>query len=362
MSSPHEQDLIERLDRAVGTIPPRLAPVGPAVRQGRRIRARRRISAAAGLAVVVAAGVSVPYLLRGGATPGAIAVTDRPPGPGAPAGLIASGTAAGHRWRVVVERPGAHGEGRGNRCFMALGVLGCGPVTHPSRSAPVQLTGATGGGMTALYGPVTADVSYLTIQLATGQLLTLHPVTAFGTRYVAFATFGHTVISRVTAYSGSGELATAVPFNAPAGPAVVNLWLRPGQPGLPRVSGLVAAGTAGRETWSLTAYLGPWGACVVSRGGDTTASDCIGTRLPLGTSVLGWPEGPPRVVTGSAAAAVTHVVVTLAGGGTIRVPAIQVGSQKFFGFGLAAGQRAVGWRAYDAARRLVASGGPIGGA
>jgi hypothetical protein len=141
----------------------------------------------------------------------------------------------------------------------------------------------------------------------------------------------------------------------------VNLWLRPGQPGLPRATRLVAAGTSAGKAWSLTAYLGPWGACVVSRGGGTTTSDCIGTGLPLGTSVLGWPEGPPRVVYGSAAATVTHVVVTLAGGGTIRVPAVRVGGQKFFGFGLAAGQRATGWRAYDAARRLVASGGAIGG-
>jgi len=360
MSSPHEQDLIERLDRAFGTISPRPAPAGIAVRQGRRIRARRRISAAAGLAVV-AAGACVPYLLHRPAAPAATVVTDLPPGPGAAAGLIASGTAGGHRWRVVAERPGRYGEGLGDRCFMALGVLGCGPVTHPSRSAPVQFTGAMAGGMAAQYGPVAADVSYLTVQLATGQLLTLHPVTAFGTRYVAFAAARHTAISRVTAYSGSQELATAVPFNASAGPAVVNLWLRPGQPGLPRASRLVAAGTSSGETWSLTAYLGPWGACLVARGGDTTASDCIGTRLPLGTSVLGWPEGPPRVVSGSAAAAVTHVVVTLAGGGTIRVPAVPVGGQKFFGFGLAAGQRATGWRAYDPARRLVASGGAVGG-
>jgi len=360
MSSPPEQDLIERLDQAFGAITPRSAPVGPAVRQGRRIRARRRIWAAAGLAVLVAAGVYVPHLPHRPAAPAAVTVS--PPGPGAAAGLIASGTVGGHRWRVVAERPAQYGEGPGNRCVMALGVLGCGPVTQASRSYPAQLTGIVAGEMTAQYGPVAADVSYLTVRLATGQVLTLHPVTVFGARYVAFAASRHTAISRVTAYSGSRELATSAPFNAPAGAAVVNLWLRPGQPGPARASGLVAAGKTAGKTWSVTAYLGPWGACVVSRGGGPAMSACIGTQLPLGTSVLGWPEGPPRVVYGSAAAAVTHVVVTLAGksAGTIRVPAVRAGRQKFFGFALAPGQHAIRWRAYDAARRLVASGGPIG--
>jgi hypothetical protein len=67
------------------------------------------------------------------------------------------------------------------------------------------------------------------------------------------------------------------------------------------------------------------------------------------------------MVYGPAAASVTHVVVTLAGGSTIRVPAIRAGSQKFFAFALAPGQRAVHWRAYDAARQLVSSGGRVGG-
>jgi len=80
----------------------------------------------------------------------------------------------------------------------------------------------------------------------------------------------------------------------------------------------------------------------------------------VGPGVSGWTAGQPRVVYGPAAAAVAHEVVTLAGGGTIRVPAIRVGSQKFFAFALAPGQRAVRWHAYAAARQVVASGGQVG--
>jgi hypothetical protein len=361
MSIRDEQDLIERLDRAFGAVMPRPAPIEAAARQGRAIRVRRRISAAAGLAVVVAAGVSLPLLLHSTATPAAGPVTVQPPGPGAPNGLIASGTAGGHRWRVLVERPGADGAGRGNQCFMALGVLGCGPVSRASAAAPIQLTGTSAGQVKADYGPVARTVSYVTVRLGTGQLLTLHPVTVGGIRYVAFAAPLHTAISRVTGYSGQRALITAVPFNSPAGLSIFGLWLAPGQRGLARATRVIAAGTSAGQAWSVTAYLGPWGPCVAAHGGGTTSTDCIGALPPLSTSVSGWTAGPPRVVDGPAAAAVTHVVVTLAGGGTIRVPAVRAGSQKFFGFALAPGQRAIRWGAYNAARQLVASGGQVGG-
>ena len=358
MSIHDEQDLIERLDRAFGTITPRAAPIGAAVRQGRVIRARRRISAAAGLAVVVAAGVCAPFLLHQPPSPAAAAVTVYPPGPDAPRGLIASGTADGHRWRVSAGRPGAFAGPR-NQCFTALGVLDCGGVTQATASAPIQLSDITAGPLQADYGPVARSISYVTVRLATGQLLVLHPVAVYGTRYVAFAAPLHTAISRVTGYSRHRAVTTAVPLNTPSGLSTFGLWLAPGQRGLPRATRVVGSGTSAGQAWSVTAYLGPWGACLVGQGGGTAA--CIGALPPLATSVVSWSTGPPRVVDGSAAASVSHVVVRLADGGSIRVPAIRVGSQKFFGFALAPGQRAVRWQAYDAARRLVASGGPVGG-
>ncbi len=53
---------------------------------------------------------------------------------------------------------------------------------------------------------------------------------------------------------------------------------------------------------------------------------------------------------------VEHTLITLAGGGTIRVRAILVGDQKFFAFAHGQGQHAVRWQAYDASRREVGSG------
>ncbi len=106
----------------------------------------------------------------------------------------------------------------------------------------------------------------------------------------------------------------------------------------------------------MTAYVGPWGECVVARGGAIEASACAQVSSPQGTSVLGWTGGPPRVVYGTASAAVDRVVVSLAGGGKIRVRAVAVGQQRFFGFALREGQQASRWQAYDQARSEVASG------
>jgi hypothetical protein len=72
--------------------------------------------------------------------------------------------------------------------------------------------------------------------------------------------------------------------------------------------------------------------------------------------VLGSANGPRTLVFGSAGAAVEHLVITLAGGRTIRVPATRVGDQKFFAFAHGRGQHAVRWQAYDAGRHLTGSG------
>ena len=202
---------------------------------------------------------------------------------------------------------------------------------------------------------MSAAVRYVTVRLADGTVLTLHPVTVYGTRLVAYGVPVHAVVSRVTAYSAHGELASAIPFNDPDGTATVNLWLRPGQTGLPRATHLIGSGTAGGHAWSVTAYVGPWGECLVTRGGGNGSSGCASVATPQGTAVMGW-GGSPQVTYGTAAADVEHLVITLSGGGTIRVRAIAAGEQKFFAFALAPGQHAVRWLAYDAARHGVGSG------
>ena len=72
--------------------------------------------------------------------------------------------------------------------------------------------------------------------------------------------------------------------------------------------------------------------------------------------MIGSSSGTLVVVYGSAAADVKHVVITLAGGGTIRVPAILVGTQKFFAFAHGNGQHPIRWQSYNAGRHQTGSG------
>jgi hypothetical protein len=353
-----EQDLAGRLDQAFQAITPREAPLDQAVRHGTVIRVRRRLAAVAGVAVV-AAGIAVPVLLNQQAPQPVLNqpryhVTVHPAGPHSPAGLIASGTADGRRWTVMAGKPGS-----GGQCFTAVlgptSLRNCGAVTGPAEPDPVAFMGNSDRFTDVEFGPVSAAVSYVTVGLADGPLLTLHPVPAYGTRYIAFAAPAHAVISKITAYSARGEIASAVPFHDPDGTATISLWLRPGQTGLPRATHLVGSGTAGGRAWSVTAYVGPWGECLVTPSGST-GGGCVAVSRPRGTSVIGSAGGPPVVVYGSAAADVEHVVITLAGGGNIRVPAIQVGTQKFFAFAHASGQHPVRWQSYNAARHETGSG------
>ena len=362
MSISDEHDLAGRLDQTFQAITPRPAPVDWAVRQGRLIRVRRRLAAAAAGLVLIAAGLAIPALLHQQATQPVLnrlrhhEVTVVPAGPHSPAGLIASGTVDGRPWRLSTSKPGTVGGQRGSQCFTVLSTQDCGPVDHADRADPVNFSGTSAGATDVEYGPVRAAVSYVTVQLSDGTVLRLHPVSVYGLRYVAFAVPLLEPVSRITAYSARGEVAAAIPFNDPAGGPTVVQWLRPGQRGLPRASGLIGSGGTGARAWSVTAYVGPWGECLDSHGNGGGASACDVASAPLGAKVLASISGTSQLMVGAAAADVDHVVITLAGGGNIRVPAVRVGELKFFVFALSRGQHAVRWLAYDAARHEVGSG------
>ncbi len=62
-------DLRDRLDDMLAKLAPSPAPIEAAMRQGKRIRWRRRATAAAGLAMVIAAAAIVPSTVHFGAAP-----------------------------------------------------------------------------------------------------------------------------------------------------------------------------------------------------------------------------------------------------------------------------------------------------
>jgi hypothetical protein len=357
-------ELRESLDEALRTMVPGEPPVEEAIRRGNAIRTRRRVTAIASVAAVaVLAGVGYPALNHLGAAPAPdttthrhISVTVVPPGRGAPAGEIASGTIDGKGWRVITSKPD-----KSNQCLDATGAaLGpqplssCGPMSPPDSAAPVQFEGTSNSGYAQVdVGLARADVSYLLVRLSDGSVLTLTPVKVYGARYVAFASPASLRIDSATAYLSDGQYLTSIPFNWPGGLASFGAWRSPGQPVPAQSSKLIGSGSAGGSSWSVRAYVGPWGVCFVSTG----QSICTSDTAAVGTQMITLPGDSPGVVAGAAGPGVRYIVVTMTDGSTLRVTPVAVGGQPYFAFYLSKGQQQVrGWAAYDAAGTRLSSG------
>jgi len=207
------------------------------------------------------------------------------------------------------------------------------------------------------FGAVRADVSSVTVRLGNDIVLTLHPVKVWGVRMVAFVVPPGGTILDVTAHSRHRDIATAIPFNDPDGTASFGAWLRPGQHGLDRASGRIAAGTAGGQAWSVTANLGPWGICLDAvTAAQVSAGSCVSTTSTVDTSLMFHTDGSPQVAGGTAAAAVTRIVVRLPGGASVQVRPVTIGQQKFFAFPVPTGKGPLTWTAYDSSGKVVGSG------
>jgi hypothetical protein len=367
-----EHDLHELLEEAFGAISPHPAPVDDAIRGGRVIKGRRRLALTVGLgAVAAAAAFAVPSLVHRTSAPASASpgqphytVTVEVPGRGSPPGVIALGTINGQRWWVIADRPGADFTHPGQQDIVIEGAaVGAPdgsdqympPLSTAGSPGPVSFIGITGGTAQVQVGAVQTNVSYVTVRLGNGTVLTLHPVSVYGTRAVAFAIPMRATITEVEAYSRHREIAFAVPFNRPGGMAWITSWLQPGQVTAPPVSGLIGSGTAGGQAWSATAYLGPWGTCIGLDGGTTPGGGCF-PSVPAAAGVITLNQGcTPEIAGGLAPAAAVRVVVTQPDGTKVQVRLVTVGGQKAFAFAVRSGTKPLRWVAYDRAGKVVAS-------
>jgi hypothetical protein len=360
------------------------APVGDAMRAGRRLRQRRRFAVVAGVIAMVAIAAGVPVVTRAGAAPvpppvtrpgGDPVVTDIPPGHGAPAGEIAQGAIGARTWRVTSSK--IAGEPAGDNCVAVTGTaapaqslaLTCGPAENPA-PAPAMFESqgpGAGGTVEATVGTVGTDVTYLVLTFGDGQQLKLIPVIADGHRMVAFVAPLSMTIAGVTAHLGtaghdSGQTETAIPLSLPGQLPLFGLWQRPGQAAPPRATRVLASGTADGKPWSLTVYEGPWGTCFVPDPANTTGCE---QTSPLATTQLigGWGGSPvaPEPAYGSAAPGVATVVVSLSNGQTVTAVPVTVGNERLFSFLVGAGVTPTGWTAYSASGQMVGTSNLITG-
>jgi hypothetical protein len=288
-----EREFRERLGGLLDGIEPAPAPVFRAMRQGRGIRMRRWVSAAAGLAVLAAAAVAVPFFLHQTSRTAPVAplhysVTVDQPSPHWKSGLVGEGTENGHRWSVVLS-------GRGNG-LMVLGsdegiVFGTNFTAGSAPAAGMHWAGGRASSMSVL-GILRHDVTSVTVVLSNGERLELTPVTYEGQRYVAITIPRNANITSVEAMRGHIELAYSIPYQVGGW----DNWWQPGQTQFPpRAAKTLATGFANGLAWQIRAQFGPWGYCWTVVGGDLCADGLHPYSMPskqLDELISCEPQGP----------------------------------------------------------------------
>jgi len=358
MSPSAEQELRQCLSAVLGEMTPGPAPVGTVIRRGRAVRRRRIAGAtAAALAVVaVVAGFSSLGLRlpsQAPAAPPPPVVTVVPPGPGAPAGLIASGRVGTRTWSARATMP-SHAQ----VCVTARpGGPFCTAVTRPV--GPVSLMGVPATSeYLVLAGMVQPKVTRVDVLLADGQQLILHPVVVDERHWVAFAVPIGVKATRAVAYVGRAVYRYAIPFSEPGDRSFPTFatWLRPGQAGLPRETFLVASGTVLGHRWTVTEYTGPWGRCFVA----PDASECVeggGPHVEAGRLTQPMFSVPDGVHMVTVTPGVASLRLDLSSGQHLRVVTrAGYGGQRFYAFVLPHGTGVVGWTAYGPDGNVLGSG------
>jgi len=363
MSIQDERDLRSRLGGLLDGVEAAPAPVARAIRRGKVIRMRRWVAAAAGVAVIAAGAVVLPRLIGGNHTVAPIAprhykVTVQDLGPTAKGGVIAAGTIDNKHWRIVINKTAD--------CIAESYTLICG-TKYSADVGPdgVNLGGSTNGGTQFQFGPVGRNVTRVVIQLSNGSQLDLHPISALGRRWVAFAAPARGIVE-AKSFVGNSEYQYGLPF-ATGGYSDFVTWLRPGQAGLPRASAQVGSGNVQGVTWQGSVSIGPWGYCAAAAGGTycipTTSNPkppAIGKPLlQLGCAPL-YTDGNPAKQIGAVAvlmvpAGVKNLVLKFADGSHLRLVATYVGGTRVIAYGLPKRPKAVGALEYGFPGQLVGS-------
>jgi hypothetical protein len=384
-----ERDLRAQLGVALDEVASRPLPLGSVIRQGRAVKIRRRVTAAIGVAVVIAAAVATPAVLHSlsqgpvvPATPTHYHVSVHAPGPGTPRGVIAYGRLNGTRWQAA----GFWHSGQAYLCARVPPFIsplpsplsvGCGEnPLNTRRNGGDLMSSSLRGGYTfdIETDSVRADVAYVRVTLSNGQVLTLRPVAIFGPRYasyVAYATPSPLAVTEISAYSAHGELAYAVPFTrSPDWGVWMVRWLRPGQPALPRpVTYRIGTATPDGHYIPERAYVGPWGTCTRLFGDNTgfpgdswcepSTPDQLAARYVMRdwfTSAMSSDGWYVKLIV--ARPSVAYLDVFRTDGSSYRLRPVFVAGVDFFTITSTRDNRVARWAAYSAAGSWLGYGAP----
>lgn len=276
-------------------------------------------------------------------------------GPRAVAGVVATGSINGKAWRVrltlAIQRSCEPQPGWATDCVETVGY----PVKHWrwERPDPVSIWTFS----PVLFGPVRSDVTQVSMRLSDGVVVHLHPVKAFGHRWIGIVLPSALTPVEAVAYSGHRELVHAVPYVGPApgaSPEIAFLsWLPPGDDGPVRMTKRVRS-----DGLSLVLRSGPWGNWLGNKGASWA--------FPLGfrpsEAALQGGGGLPQAVPMAFPWPAKYVVLTLSDGTRKRIQLVLGAGLGFAIVKVTARPAVLGWDVYDGiGQRLSGGQGPPGG-
>ena len=298
MTATEDTKLRRRVDDLLGALQPPAVRLDQIVRRGNAIRLRRAGAAAVGLglAAIIAVTTLGLHASRSPTPPSTV-----PSGPVAPGGVIASGTADGHAWKLKVQDIADPGY----RCLPAITLNG-------TDADPVYPEPGNVGVVTL--GPAFREVGFGFIQLpanisgiTVNGRLHVPAVTVAGCGYrYHVAGFAYPIAQalQVTVGHPPPGWPTVFPITQPPPPGTTpqgdGLWINTYFVRGETASGLLASGRLSGQEWSLQVMLGPGGDCYAFNGNGYQMGSCGPVGTPDGAeTIMALPLGFPEADTGA---------------------------------------------------------------
>jgi hypothetical protein len=309
----------------------------------------------------VAAAITVTAAMASACQGGAVQ-PPKPPklivarlGQSASGDVIAAGTINGKLWRIKLTLASQRScDPKPGWAFDCLETVGD-AVKHWRSERPTEPANIWTFSP-ALFGPVRPGVTRVSMRLSDGAVVELHPVAAFGHRWIGIALPAALTPVEAIAYAGSKELGHSVPYVGP-GPGITPeieflSWLSPGVAGPVRRTQVVRGGGE-----NLVLHSGPWGNFLVGQS--------EGWSFPLGyrvSGVLGAGGGLPQTVPVAFPPPASYLKLVFANGMTRRVHLVLGAGLGFALVRIPARPAVLGWDVYSAiGQRLAGGQGPPGG-
>jgi hypothetical protein len=337
VTATEDTELRRRVDDLLGAVQPSAVPLDRIIRHGKGIRLRRAGAAAVGVGLAGIIAVAAPLALHASRPPAAPApALSRPAVPG---GVIASGTADGHAWKLAVQDIADPGY----RCLPAITLNGTDAdavYPNPENVASVTLR------------PEFPDVGFAFIQLPASS----NGIIVNGRWHVPAviaAACGYRYHVAGFAYSLKRALLVTVANPPPGWPVVFpvtqplpvgitpqseGLWINTYSVRGESASGLLASGDLSGQDWSIQLMFGAGGDCYAFNGNGYQMGSCVPVSTPYGAETitalpLGFPNGAGAI--GYAVPVnpgTAHLKATLSNGSSEMVTPRVVEGRKYAAF------------------------------